>query len=560
MYFGPVERRRFAFLHEPAQPRAAVLMCPPLGYEAVCAHAALLQLAEQLAGRDITSMRMEYDGTGNSIGNSRDPDRVGSWITSVHDALDELTARGYPQITLLGLRVGALLAGVAAQDRAEVRRLVLWDPLLSGRHYSRRLKMLAVGETGGRDGNDILVGGVRFTGETLSGLGTLRMPAAFPAASTLVVAPADSPAEDLGDRSAQPMVQVVTMAGTPALLDTEAEDSQVPYAILTQITEWLSGDITADECPENLIRTEALNLAGEQHGGSQILHEAVRIGPRGLFATITRPAQGTPTRCVIMLNNGVAPQVGPGRAWVDWSLELASHGWSAVRLDLNGLGDSPASGGMSSRVFYPAGAAEDIQAATDYARSHGARGVALVGLCSGALLSFEGLRIDPDIDAIASINARFDSPPVEPGPGEAVESAAGRLRRAAFSVLQGRIAGIRDRIPPAVWRLLDWVRLMAFPARLPASVRGHRARILLLFGDNEWGLKALRRRGGRELKQAIESGQCTLVEAPGVDHSMFGAGSRESAFEVVLQFLDENVPASPGTVYGASGDQARSQL
>ena len=133
MYYGPAERRRFAMVHTPDEGSGpAVVLCPPLAYEAVCAHAALLDLADLLADAGCTVVRIDYDGTGNSVGSDTDPDRVAAWLASIDDAVDHFVDRGWEPVTLLGLRIGATLAATVAAQRNEVTRPCSGTRLLTG--------------------------------------------------------------------------------------------------------------------------------------------------------------------------------------------------------------------------------------------------------------------------------------------------------------------------------------------------------------------------------------------------------------------------------------------
>jgi hypothetical protein len=61
-----------------------------------------------------------------------------------------------------------------------------------------------------------------------------------------------------------------------------------------------------------------------------------------LMGVLTEPAAGArPGSPAIVLSNvGLNPRVGPNRCWVELARSLASLGFSTLRFDLNGLGDS----------------------------------------------------------------------------------------------------------------------------------------------------------------------------------------------------------------------------
>jgi hypothetical protein len=93
LYFGPEARPLFGWLHRaPAPARLALAICNPFGYEAICTHRVLRHFAQAAAAAGVPALRFEYDGTGNSAGDDRDPERLASWVASVGHAVDALRA------------------------------------------------------------------------------------------------------------------------------------------------------------------------------------------------------------------------------------------------------------------------------------------------------------------------------------------------------------------------------------------------------------------------------------------------------------------------------------
>jgi len=142
--FGPARARLFGLHHAP-DPRMArstgVILCNPLGHEAMCAHRTYRHLAERLATAGFHALRFDYHGTGDSSGDDDEPDRVRAWLESIDAAASELrAAAGVDAVALVGLRFGATLAAVAAARRRDVESLVLWAPSPTGRAYLRELR------------------------------------------------------------------------------------------------------------------------------------------------------------------------------------------------------------------------------------------------------------------------------------------------------------------------------------------------------------------------------------------------------------------------------------
>ena len=138
VYFGSPDKLLFACCHEPVIERrrkCAVVVCQPVGHEYVNSHRALRQLASRLCYAGFPVLRFDYYGCGDSSG-SAEEGRISQWLEDISTAISEVRRRtGAVQVCLIGLRVGAALAMIAAAERADLEGLVLWDPVVSGERY-----------------------------------------------------------------------------------------------------------------------------------------------------------------------------------------------------------------------------------------------------------------------------------------------------------------------------------------------------------------------------------------------------------------------------------------
>ena len=114
-----------------------------------------------------------------------------------------------------------------------------------------------------------------------------------------------------------------------------------------------------------------------------VKEEPLQLGDGGrLFAIATEPAARDPARPIfVFLSAGLLHRVGPSRVHVTVARALAAQGFSSLRVDLSGKGDSPGRGSMPNRQSVAADF-DDIRAGLrsrydDYA-------LVLAGLCSGA--------------------------------------------------------------------------------------------------------------------------------------------------------------------------------
>jgi len=129
--------RIFAGNHRPARPASqGVVMCHPLGEEKLWAHRVFVSFARDLAAAGFAVLRFDFRGEGDSDRLFEEADfetRIQDACLAV-DAVYDLNPT-ITEVTLLGLRLGASVATVAATHRDRVSRLVLWDPIVDGAAY-----------------------------------------------------------------------------------------------------------------------------------------------------------------------------------------------------------------------------------------------------------------------------------------------------------------------------------------------------------------------------------------------------------------------------------------
>jgi alpha-beta hydrolase superfamily lysophospholipase len=92
-----------------------------------------------------------------------------------------------------------------------------------------------------------------------------------------------------------------------------------------------------------------------------------------LFGVLSEPEAARPgAPALLFANTGIHHHVGPYRIWVELARALAARGFSALRFDLSGLGDSgarPGGEGERERAVLDYGEAMDLVAKRCGARS-----------------------------------------------------------------------------------------------------------------------------------------------------------------------------------------------
>ena len=387
-------------LYHPAADRThpiGVVLCNPLGYEAMCAHRTYRDLAIRAAAKGFPVLRFDYEGTGDSAGGSDEPGRVSAWLRSIDHAIHELRRRaGVRSVALVGVRFGATLATLAASQRADVSALVLWAPCPSGRSYLRELRALRLLKNEpGATAKDGALADHSFHPTTLEELDAVNLRAVrtLPATRALLLHGHVAAADDsLGRQLAQlgVRVTVASKSGYESMM-RDPQDVVVPVDTLDAVTAWLESG-TSEGAPIVAPRPAAASpLHVSSDSGAPAQEHGVRFGSDGrLFGIVTIPPRISNSPAVLFLNVGAHHRVGPNRMCVSMARDTAALGRLAFRFDVAGLGDSATErDAMAGGRLYSKDSVSDVRAAMDFIeRTHGVSTFVLVGLCSGAYLAF----------------------------------------------------------------------------------------------------------------------------------------------------------------------------
>jgi len=116
--------------------------------------------------------------------------------------------------------------------------------------------------------------------------------------------------------------------------------------------------------------------------------EVVCFGDPQLAGVLCRPADGCVASLpgVVLLTPGLLHRVGPNRVYVKLARALAADGFSVLRFDFSGRGDSST---RTDHLPLERSAVAETQAAIDHLiAASGCSNVLVIGHCSGALFSF----------------------------------------------------------------------------------------------------------------------------------------------------------------------------
>lgn len=562
IWLGDDRRPSFAWWHGPddGRLRAGVVLCPPLGFDYLQSHYALRLLAEQLADTGFDVVRLDYDGTGDSAGDDRDPDRVPAWLDTIASATAFLRQRGAPAICLVGMRAGATLAAQAAATDGDMDQVVLWDPCASGKAFLTEQRgvsalVLRVGARG-KDGSLEIPGHVYGTNtvrdlERLS-IGTAPRPLGR---RVLLLARPDRPfPPGLADASlASKELCVDEATGQHELMDLHTPNQRLPHAAIRRVVDWLSAGARAPGVAVAPPPATSSRVVAWDARQRPVYETPITVPPIGLFGIETRVEDAGSTSdapTVLLLNNGTHHHVGPSRAWVELARRWAAAGIRSIRLDLSGMGDSPKRDAADALwACNKPDAFDDVADAVRWACPEPANAV-LVGLCSSGYQALESA-LDLGAGGVVAINPSIAFVPAERRAGRPLyrgrrivlpkDDIAGTFREG------GRLGWLRDATPGLAWRVRTTLSPGHRSGRWLTDLSKQGTNTLLVCGDSE--LRPVRNGiTGLQLRRLTTAGLVRLVHVPGLQHALLAASGRERVVDLVA----DHVLAR----FGSAGDSA----
>lgn len=581
VWFGDESRPLFGMLHEPAGPTVfgGVVLCPSLGKEHSHSQYAQRLLAEHLAERGHVVLRFDYDGTGDSSGEAHDPGRVEAWLGSVAAAVELVRGSGVATVSLVGMRVGALFAAMAALRDGSIDRLVLWDPVAKGRTYLAEQRVLGspfAARSTSDDAGSVVAPGMVFDGvtvEDLRGLDLTKTSGAL-AARVLVGYRPERGRGALAARLDLPGVDWMEVPGQADLLDVGSPFQRLPMDDIAHIAQWMAA-AAGRTCASTDLRlplSRSNAVVGRRPDGTFVHERPTRLGPTGLFGIVSEGTHRRDGPTVLFLNVANEHHIGPTRLWVDLARQLAFEGITSCRLDLSGLGESPLRRvGQPCFVTRAPEAFDDVLEACRALSPEDPSDVVLVGLCSSAYQALESaLECLPR--GVVAINPLFTFAPPEVD-AHGVLDPRRRVaipRRAAVNRLHGTgdtpITRLRRKVPGLSARIRDLAELaegLSAPRRrrplawLRTLATGG-VDVVFICGERE--SRPLLASALFARRKITKLGRVHLVPVPSLDHGLLAAQDRLIVAHEVVGYLTSHPSWEPAsTVAGAEEPQEEPQ-
>lgn len=277
--------------------------------------------------------------------------------------------------------------------------------------------------------------------------------------------------------------------------------------------------------------------------------QAILFGnQRSLVGVLTHPSdhtRSTPGVGVLLLNAGIVHRVGPGRIYVKIARELAARGFTVVRFDFSGIGDSKS---RCDDLPFDKSAVEEVQSAMGLLQAdYGIRRFVLLGGCSGARVSLDTASLDARVSGAILINF--------PSPDEAELETDAVMRKNShyvrnFAIRSGQswrrfFTGQADYKKLASTLLFEIRRRVtgepmalhqgaSFRASVePLLGRGMHPVFVCSEGDSR--LEDLRRLGGTFFKRMCRERKIDLTVVPRSDHTFSSLVDHERLIDIINQ-------------------------
>ena len=282
--------------------------------------------------------------------------------------------------------------------------------------------------------------------------------------------------------------------------------------------------------------------------------EALTFGETtNLSGVYTPPAvEGTGRPGVLLLNSGIVHHVGPNRLYVRLARVLAHKGHPVLRFDFSGIGDSEKS--RDNVRFEVSAVAETRQAMNALAERSGMDEFGLIGICSGAEISFKTALVDERVTGAVLINA----PQYKEEPSAELLDAIARRqeshyywrvalfnRKSWLKLLRGaeyraivRVLGskVREKFLPRKRSPVQMSPQVSADIAAFQQLTDREVRLLLLFSEVDWGWDYLHAVMGPQVREWEQQGNPRLATVKRADHMMTPLVSQDRTQNLVLDW------------------------
>lgn len=560
-----------AFYFPPAAqhpPQGDILFVPSFAEEMNRCRAMVCMQAQALADQGHGVLVMDLFGTGDAPGEFEQAD-LDAWMADLAAGVRWLREHGQGCRTVWGVRLGALLAALLARQVEGIDRLLLWQPVLSGKTFwTQFLRIRIASEMGRADGvkttealrqlsvrgEVVEASGYRVGPRLAVQLDGLQMPQGALLAGREVhwfevlaseetsVAPVNKACVEKMQAAGVP-VTTASVVG-PAFWQVHERDvaPELIAATLASVRSWKGVEPGAQPAPVPRSNVSAdaperpLVFPCEGAWLSGTLHRGARDARRGV---------------VIVVAGGPQYRAGAHRQFVSLARLLAAEGIPVLRFDLRGMGDS------SGQYLGYEHSVPDIRAAIDafQAAEPGVQEFVPFGECESASgILFYAFR-DPRV-----VGAALANPWVRTNEGQAEvilkHYYRDRLLSRAFwaQLLRGRLrvwqslksfievvvtfAKGRKALRAGVSAVDDLDRL-PLPARTAEGLRRFSGRVLILMSGRDYIAREFDEvtRSSEAWRGLLEQPRVQRTDIADADHTFSKPEAKHEAQQTLLNWL-----------------------
>ena len=570
-----------------SQSNTAIVICSAFGHEALFSYRAHRHLALNLASAGFPTLTFDYLGSGESDLDSEQGLDIESMVAQVERACAYLCSEiGAQKIVLYGLRFGGLIATHAATRIPNVDGLLLFAPVIYGRHYARELQLAQSSISGffppkceSKPYEEVWGYPLPIPFQNqLKKLSALQERAqslkwAFIATRDDI----DNKEVDLvkSFESLGIQTEIFASESYSKLMASQEFRAVTPKDLWSVILERLQKNSKDPEPREQLpsIQSKPAKVDSTFDGlqstqcstASRAESEFVDFhGMRG-FVTFARADTGqisSKKQFGIFINVGANRRTGAHRIYVFLARALASKGISTLRYDGLGIGDSDSTQDNLEMEVYRESAINEVRTSIDLVLSKFPDAeITLLGICSGAFYSLHTAFSDARVRSIVLINPadlawkKGDSIEI---PRNQVFRSEDYYKRSAVSLntwkrlvkfeidLFGITRAIAVRL---IWQakfqtrwFLHSIGISSFSPNTVAekisAILNRGAFISMIFSEDDYGLVNLSKQTGKNASLFAKRSNFKLCKLSYADHTITPLVKQTELLEQVLEHFD----------------------
>ncbi|MFN0099057.1 MAG: alpha/beta fold hydrolase [Gemmatimonadaceae bacterium] len=284
--------------------------------------------------------------------------------------------------------------------------------------------------------------------------------------------------------------------------------------------------------------------------------KAIRFGvSASLVGVITEPAPGTDSAgkpAVIFLNSGILHRVGSCRIHVRLARALSAQGFTSLRFDYSGIGDSEQR--RDSLPFEESAVVETREAMDYLAKLKGTQRFVLGGLCSGADMAHETALKDTRVAGLLMLDAwayRNTGFYLHHYGKRALQPAVWRnFIKVRLDKLRGRHRALGAAAPVGAGVEIDvpkYVRVFPPRDRVASDLRGFVDRGVSLYCLWTGGLTDYNHCGqyASTFRDVPFKGLLREEHIPDADHILTGLGHQEMVVQGAVDWMNRLVASRP---------------